>query len=57
MSQPKVIYGDGKHEVSVDVETVIFSDHEGQVLVLSHAAFREVVIGFERWHEQRLDEA
>ena len=56
MSVPKTIYGDGQHEVAVDVDGVTISEHGGQVLILSHAAFREIVLGFERWHEMREEE-
>lgn len=56
MGVPKVVYGDGQVEMAVSVDAVIISGHDGQVLSVSHAAFREMVIGFERWHEMREDQ-
>ena len=41
------IYGDGTNEVAVTDESVMLSDEHG-IVVLSRAAFREVVLGWER---------
>lgn len=47
--EPKTIYGDGETFVRVDDESVTLTDDDGAVtIVLSRAAFREVVIGWER---------
>lgn len=46
-----IVYGDGTQEVSVDEENVTIRDGES-VIVVSRAAFREIVLG---WH-RRLDQ-
>jgi hypothetical protein len=54
--KPKVIYGDGKWEVSVQAGAVVFTRQqmgEGiSYMKLSRAAFREIVIGWDRFLEQ-----
>jgi len=51
----QTIYGDGHNKVVVDEDTVVLSNHDDDgepdsVVVFSHAAFREVALGWER-HE------
>jgi len=48
----KTIYGDGQNTVAVDAVSVVLTNREGEVIVLSHAAFREVVLGWERHKAQ-----
>ena len=48
MSEVQCIYGDGTHEVSVTEAEVMLSDGTGSIVILSRAAFREAVIGWER---------
>ena len=43
----RVIYGDGKNEATVTEDEILITDGAESV-VLSRAAFREVVIGWER---------
>jgi hypothetical protein len=50
----KVIWGDRVHEAAVDEESVMLSE-DTQVIVLSHAEMRELVIAWER-HEKMEDE-
>jgi hypothetical protein len=44
---PHILYGDGTNEVAVTSESIMLSDAHGIVL-LSRAAFREVVLAWER---------
>ena len=61
--EDKTIYGDGARDVRVTEDEVIVREHYEDVdgttsyrmIAFSHAAFREVVIGWERWHEQQED--
>ena len=48
----KVIWGDGQHEAAVDAASFTLSDEGGQVIVLSHAEMREIVLAWER-HEMQ----
>ncbi len=53
MSDEQTIYGDGHHEVVVGAERVCIWDRDKQSLVdMSRAAFREVVIGWDRLRER-----
>ena len=53
----KILYGDGTNEVAASAETVIISNGKGAVIILSHAAFREVVLGWERMLEEEAEDA
>ena len=53
----QILFADGKHEVAADRETVIVSDEKNQVISLSRAEFREVVIGWERMLEREANDA
>lgn len=53
----RVLFADGKNEVAADAETVIVSDDRNQVISLSRAEFREVVIGWERMLEEETTDA
>ena len=51
--EAKVIYGDGTNTVGVGKGLVTFSNaREQSVVVLSEAAFREVVLGWERFKSE-----
>ena len=50
----KVIWGDRVHEAAVDEESIMLSEGE-QVIVLSHAEMRELVLSWSR-HETMEDE-
>lgn len=52
MPEDRCIYGDGSHEVTVSKTEVMLSDHTGAVVVYSRAAFREVMLGWERLMQQ-----
>jgi hypothetical protein len=47
-----VLWGDRVHEVAADDESVMFSDEDGHIIILSHAEMREIVLAWER-HEMR----
>jgi hypothetical protein len=51
----KILYGDGTTEVAAGPDAVVFSE-EGNVIAISRAAFREVVIGWERLLDQEAAE-
>ena len=53
---PQIIYGDGTNEVAVTAESIMISDAHGIVL-LSRAAFREVVLGWERHLAQEQEQS
>lgn len=55
MTEGRIIYGDGRMTVEVTADRVLFS-YGDVVLGLSRAAFREVVLGWQRLLEQE-DEA
>lgn len=46
---PKVVYGDGVHQVAASARSVTLSDEKGQVLIFSRAAFREVRLAMDRF--------
>jgi hypothetical protein len=46
-AQHSILYGDGSTEVAVTDESVMLSDAHG-IVVMSRAAFREVVLGWTR---------
>ena len=51
--EARTIYGDGQHEVVVDEEAVTIIGPDGNPLLkLSRAVFREIVLGWERVHEE-----
>ena len=53
MHEPaKVIWGDRVHEAAVDDDSIMLSGEDGQLLVLSHAEMRELVLAWTR-HEER----
>jgi hypothetical protein len=47
----KILYGDGTTEVAAGPDAVVFSE-EGNVITLSRAAFREVMLGWTRLLER-----
>lgn len=55
MTEEKIIYGDGKNEVVVTEGEVVISDGN-DIVTMSHAAFREVVIGWRRFTEKLSEE-
>jgi len=52
---PKVLYADGVAEVAAGPDEVVIS-RGGAVITLSRAAFREVVLGWERLLEREEEE-
>ena len=52
MPEDRTIYGDGVHEVTVSDTEVLIADGDGGLVVLSRAAFREIVLGWERLQQQ-----
>jgi hypothetical protein len=54
-SVPKVIYGDGTSEVAVSEQSVMISNEDGAMVVLSRSAFREIVLGWERLLDQEAE--
>jgi hypothetical protein len=55
MPEDRTIYGDGKNEVTVSPTEVVLSDGT-DLVIFSRAAFREIVLGWERLQQQE-DEA
>jgi hypothetical protein len=56
MPEDRCVYGDGTNEVTVSATEVMLSDGTGSLVVLSRAAFREIMLGYERLLQQE-DEA
>jgi hypothetical protein len=56
MPEDRCVYGDGSHEVTVSATEVWLSDHTGSIVVYSRAAFREVILGWERLMQQEDEE-
>jgi hypothetical protein len=52
MPEDRTIYGDRTHKVTVSATEVMLSDHTGSIVVYSRAAFREVLLGYERLLQQ-----
>lgn len=56
MPEDRCVYGDGTNEVTVSKSEVMLSDGTGSLVILSRAAFREIMLGYERLLQQE-DEA
>jgi hypothetical protein len=51
MPEDRTIYGDGQHEVTVSPTEVMIAEGD-QLVIMSRAAFREVMLGYERLLQQ-----
>ena len=51
MPEDRTIYGDGQHEVTVSPTEVMIAEGD-QLVIMSRAAFREVLLGYERLLQQ-----
>jgi hypothetical protein len=56
VAEKQIIYGDGMHSAWVFGDEVVLRDGDGYEVVFSRAAFREVLIGYERHQHQEYDE-
>lgn len=53
---PKTIAGDGRYEAAMSAQSFTLSDESGQVIVLSRAELREVILGAERYEKMEEEE-